>query len=550
MHQRASKFPVSGSQRIQQNFRLIRVLLSGYILFTAIVSASIATVLLDYETLYSAIIVGTAALITVHYLFRPGVADRYPVSALQIFTFCLATQLIPLGGTMIEGKLLTYNLDLPTITFSWIVVAQITFVISHILYRHIGLFRGTKTFLSNELGRLGLFQIPSHKQLWMFAVIGIIPFFVAGFLSSFGAGFVVKILQGMGYFAYAPFVIPFYHLIYPSQPKSTRRQNIQVGLYFGFILLIAMAINSRGGIGSALMTVGFGLIIVVMLGTVALSKISRRQYVSITVVFLVILFPISYLALAIQVAREHRGSSSQIEMVFQTLETIAEPSRVYASLKFQNAEGKRFGWDEEYLSNVFLNRFAVVKSHDLSFRMIKDFGDIQKEQLRTYTKNRILAILPTPVLKFFGISLNKNELISFSLGDYLFFLKMSTYQDFYGFGAMKFGSQLAHGRAMFGPYAYVLVLGICAVFTFAFFDSFTLGSAKTSPTIPTKLSPLVLFSVVAMGRFLNEETMVEYATLVFRGYLQFIVLYLIVFHITRTFAPSKQIPGRLSPKFS
>lgn len=519
---------------IRKRFCYIRRVIFGYCALTLVLQVIVAGFKGDWENAGAAALAATVGALTVWYLFRYGIANKYPVSSLIILTFCIGTQLIPIGATLIEGKFIIYNLDYPLRVFWWIFVFQIVAIVGHIIYRQLPLFGILRDSLTSALNSAGFFQLPSVSQLWIMGFIGLLPFAAGGFFDSLGAGFAVKILLGFGYFAYAPFVIPFYSLLYRDAAPATRKQTIQVGAYFALIILIGLAFNSRGGIGQALMTIGSIVVIAALLGRFDVRRLFRHKAASI-ITILFILFPMGYLALVIQTARQERGRISTGDMIFHTVGMIAQPEKVFGMIEFSATEGKRFGWDEEYLSNPFLQRFSGLKFHDTSFHASENFTSEDVARVREFTEARVWALLPGPVLRMAGLRFHKDYWISFSLGDLLYHLSGRSLT-----GGRKHGSQIVHGLLLFGPTWYPLVLLACMIVTYILFDSFTKSyTRKSFGHIGIVISPLILISLSELSLQFSNENMIIYPSLLVRIYLQYVVIYFLVFHMTN-FLSSKR----------
>ena len=513
---------------VKSRFAYIRKIVFAYLIITLFFQLVLAGFKMDFPAAGAAILVAAIGALTIGYLFRFGIANMYPVSSLIILTFCMGTQLIPIGGTLIEGKLITYNLEFPLRVFWWISVFQLIAVVGHIIYRNFPPCIAVRSSLTRLLTSGGFFMVPSINQLWVMGGIGLLPFFVGGFFSSIGAGFAIKILQGFGYFAYAPFIIPFYHLLYRNAQRPTRKQLYQVGAYFVAIVLIGMAINSRGGIGDALMTVGFSVVFLSLLGKFDIKQIFKRHKLLAVTAGLFVLFPMSYLALAIQTARKDRGKISQVDMIFSTLATVAQPGKVFAMERFRVSEGKKFGWDEGYLSNVFLHRFANVKLHDVTFLASKNFGSDDIEEIRDFTEARVLALIPGPLIRLAGLNFYKDYWTSFSLGDLIYHLSGRQLT-----AGRKSASQIVNGLLLFGPILYPLVLLACVIVTYILFDSFTkIDMRKKYGFVGVVVSPLVIISISEISRFFSDESIAAYAALLLRYYIQYVVIYFVALHAT------------------
>lgn len=521
-----------------QRLQFLKRVCVTYLTIVVAIQMIASSLVFDFINIGCVAMAGVTALITCFYLFRAGVADRYPISSILIFSLCIANQLIPLGGTLIQWKLLNTNLEFPIDTFLWISIFQLVIIASHFIYLRIPLFRGTKELITNHLKLLSFFTPPSREQLWLFAGAGFLPFVVGGYLSQGDAGFIVKILNAFGNFSYAPMLLPFYHLMYPGQKKPTRKELFAVGGYFCLLMLIGLAVNSRGGIAAAVMVLIYSAMILAFTGILRVKEILLRKKLLLVCGLLVVIFPLSHLALAMQIARKERGKISQSEMIFRTIEVAASPSIMRANVNYNLLAAKKFGWDESYLNNVFLDRFSDVKFHDLGFQMSLNFGEKERGNVKDFIIGRSWGLIPDPVLRQLRMNTGKAFWTSFSFGDYMYYLG-TKYELTAG---RKTGSQIVNGLVLFGTWRYPFVLFACAIVTFILFDSFsTQRFVRGIGFVGVTISPLVLFSSEEIFRFFSEESMVSYVGLVLRMYLQTVVIYFIMFHATAVFAPARKI---------
>jgi len=194
------------------------------------------------------------------------------------------------------------------------------------------------------------------------------------------------------------------------------------------------------------------------------------------------------------------------------------------------------GWSEHYSDNPIINRFIQVKFHDNGFWLANNLKSHDVMELRYSPSAKMWAILPAPVLKLLGVTVNKSSILAFSVGDLMFIRGTGIL-----FGGLRTGSLLAHGVTvagwMFLGYMFFLALAV-----------FTMSDALTAPTswsqaelrgVAPRAGPAMIFSVAGLINIylltlmFNAESFVDIVQWIIRGFLQLIVLYLVLFHGTR-----------------
>ena len=71
------------------------------------------------------------------------------------------------------------------------------------------------------------------------------------------------------------------------------------------------------------------------------------------------------------------------------------------STAFANGGDNRLSWSEEYVDNIFLNRFCNIRVLDASVFYAKDLG-YNNPEMHTYLKEEIINLLPSIVVELIG----------------------------------------------------------------------------------------------------------------------------------------------------
>ena len=76
-------------------------------------------------------------------------------------------------------------------------------------------------------------------------------------------------------------------------------------------------------------------------------------------------------------------------------------------------------YSEYYIDNTLLNRFIPIKFHDNAMSLLPNFEEDNRLSILDFTYNKALILLPTPVMNFFDINLNKND-FEYYFGDFIY----------------------------------------------------------------------------------------------------------------------------------
>ena len=129
-----------------------------------------------------------------------------------------------------------------------------------------------------------------------------------------------------------------------------------------------------------------------------------------------------------------------------------------------------------------------------------------------------LAIFPSPITRFFGYNIDKNNL-EYSRGDVLYGK---------GFGMYRVTSHIGDGLATFSWWYYPIQF--CAfVIIFLLLNTFTFFTGQGTLYAPFALVNTFTF----LGMFRNAGGIYEDIYYMLRGYWQGVVTYLIIYHMVR-----------------
>jgi hypothetical protein len=445
--------------------------------------------------------------------------------------FPFSSFVFPLIFTSMEGKPLVYNLELPEQVFLHSLAGLVTLALAHALYRFLVRISYKKPF---QLMRLaGFFTPPTESQLWLMGMVGLAcNYYVFFVVPEIGEGVTVgtaldKVIQGLAPFSYAPFFI----LVGKLYGKVSKPSPMFAPLLVVFtIALFALSIgrNSRGAFMIGFTSLAFAYIIGLLMGVYKSRFFTIRNAFFVGILFWLLTGPMADLGTAMVIVRGEREDVPPGEMIDLTLEAYSDKNAIRERRIFDLSSGWDVDWDERYLDNVFTTRFANLKFNDMSLVMAAKLDEYDPDMLN-YAVDYVLTGLPDPVLKAFNFNIDKEQLLSMSIGDYFYMISggQGVIQGF------RSGHLAGTGMATFGWW-YLPILGASMILIFILFDLFFERNRSTDDEggRNVQFSCCGLFALTSMWYFLPSESLVTVGTFLIRGWLQLAFLYMFMFYIT------------------
>ncbi len=440
------------------------------------------------------------------------------------FAFCMYLSMfmyryLPLIATIAEGKPITYGFERPFETFIYEIIL---FLISSFAFYLACTFpreKGKNNFIQKGLYQLKFFEI-TPAIIWG---VGLLGLFIR--LYNFSAGEVEygdvggKFLSGLDYLMYAPFC-----LVFPSLLKiKYSRQNL-LWVYALLIFILNIASNSRRQI-----IIPIGIIVILFFLYLVLNNLQIKDYLSpiklviLGVFFIFLLNLLSNISLAMLYTRKLRADVDKLELFQKTIETLQDEALMSRLKASENSVGGELisyhqGWTEQYVENFMLARYANMRISDETLYYAEKKG-YANQQMQTLFIENILALFPTPILRFFGYHIDKNNL-EFSRGDFLYGS---------GFGGYRVTSHVGDGLATFGFWYFPIQF-------IAFFLVFKLLNILIYYTKEGVIyAPFALMNVFTfLGRFRNANGVTADYAYILRGFVQGIVTYFIIYYLIRS----------------
>lgn len=456
----------------------------------------------------------------------------FPFSSFVVLSFAASQLYFPLLFTSMEGKPLVYNLELPEQVFFHSLAGLLVLTVGHALYRFLIRISYRKPL---QLMRMaGFFTPPTEMQLWLMGMVGLACNYYIFFVTpEVGAGVTVgtaldKVIQGLTSFSYAPFFI-LVGKLYGKDSKPSRLLTPMLVVFTIVLFALSIGRNSRGAFMMGFTSLAFAYTIGLLLGVYKSRLFTIRNAVIVGILFWLLTGPMADLGTAMVIVRGDRDEVPAGELIDLTLEAYGDKNAIRQRRIDDLSSGWELDWDERYLDNVFTARFANLKFNDMSLVMAEKLDEYDPDML-SYTVDYLLGALPEPVLKAFNFNIDKEQLLSMSIGDY-FYLITGGQGNIEGF---RSGHVAGTGMATFGWW-YLLILGAGMVPVFILLDLFfeRNRSENSEGNRSIQFSCCGLLSLTSMWYFLPSESVVTIGIFLIRGWLQLALLYLILFYITR-----------------
>ncbi len=490
--------------------------------------------------------------LTDHYVLRNYVLYRFTFSSIIIIGFSLTQFCMPLIFTLVEGKPITFNLNLSDEVFTHSLFALLVILTAHGLYRV--LQRGN-TPLRDQMQTLyakaNLFTPPTDSQLWIIGFIGFLGM-IGTYVTStkFGVtdaerGFAPKVFQALIPFSYAPYFI-YLKELFGKKTVITKKSLLLLAGFTVLIFIVGVGGNQRALFVRGLVSMGLAYGLGLLLSKFSVRIFSPRNLILACLGLWVLTGPVADLGTAMVVVRSERTDLTRKELINKTL-TAYKDKKLLSDYKKDAVASALY--DEYYFDDIFLARFCNLKFNDEGLKQYHMVGSRDPE-MHKISMDKIWATLPQPMLTALKIKIDKEYLISASFGDFLY--------DRAGgpnaLGGFRTGQFASTGMAAFG-WSYLLFLGIGMLPIFFLLDLFVVFQLKPKNGLnfDNSLSFVGLISITSFFMFLSlsstSESVVNIPIFILRGLPQLILLYCILFYITKKLSGifnTRQLNSRVS----
>ena len=491
-------------------------LLTLCVLFQIFIDSSI-------QNIASVAAVYFTALIIFAITVRAKMFRLAPLPVVIVTGFNMATMSGALVTQTLYFKPLIYNLAVPEYTFPALILFQMGLLAAFLLFANSSIFFKASDFVrTNVLTPAGLLKAPLPSQVWLmgifglFAIVSSIDFNQAVKYGDAGPKFV----EGFIYLAFMPFILPALAYIFPNNSQYTSIQGHYKFLlpYFVVLVLLGISANTRGGFAGPAANLCLILFLLFVMGQLVFTRFARGGLLFGAIMIVMASPTISDLATAMVVVRGERDKVSTEQLILKTFDAFQDKKEIESYRKLQQEITGTNDYEENYITNPFLTRLILTKFTDnmLSLKHVRDgqHADVVWE----VTIKTLIGLFPTPVLRFFGSKLNKED-IRFSIGDALYAV-----QNGIGLGEYKLGSSVAHGVALMGAISYLVIIPIFLI-VFIAVQSFTFATGGL-----IVLSPLILLQLISLYYLPIGDSFLGPISFLVRTLPQNILTYILAFH--------------------
>lgn len=483
------------------------------------------------DNLAAASITAATSLMTFFYLFgRPSVMVRYPLSALGLLGLSVSSLSGPLVYQSVVLTPITANLANPIRTFAYIGLLQLTLIASHMAYSRGALLSRVRSGISSAvLAPLGLFRVPGSLELLLLGYIGLGSMWLkATTVSDFG-NVSAKFFEGLIPLAYAPLLIPFARYLGTSQGRAVRRV-WPLALYL--VVLIAMGLVSNTRVTFAVGFFGIMLVVFLLYVSGALRVKTGVVLVAIlcTVPASVAFGYLSDLSTAMVMVRYQRSEATGMDLLGLTLKQFEDKQAVLAFTQHSMLA------ETLYIANPIIGRLITVNFDANVFSYADRLSPSDREAIATITRQKIVGILPTPVIRLLGLDLNKKEL-AFSMGDFIHNRASGA-----NLGSNELGSLVGHGLILFGPFFY-LVIFLVAPITFLTADAFTRFEGNE-----LRYAVFALIFAFPFWALYHGDSLLDIVNFMLRVLPQTVLIYAVLSKSLSLLIPLKETPKEASGK--
>lgn len=457
------------------------------------------------------------------FVLRQEYVRWYPLPTIAIFGYAFCYHVLPLFVTLIEGKPLTFNFQVPYSTF----LNQFLFITTVVVAFRICIrFYNQNNILNRIWNKIGYLTPPSDKIIWILGFIGIGCTLVK--LSQQGGDFEAQatgnslgiVINTFSKLSVAPVCLLFKEF-YGAEDKTIPYK--KVIYYIGLVMLIGIASTRRMMIFNAVVTI----MLIGLFSKYYFDKkiMSTKSFVMVILGIYLATGPLADLATAMILSRQRTKTESASKTFDNVVELYQDKERLHnmyqmAMASTDNGGNNSYSWSEYYVDNIFLDRFCNLRVLDATIYNAQSLGFSNSKGLK-YWETFWINELPSPVANFFGL---KKE-VQGTVCDHMV---LNIFGDKYSIFGSKVGGDTGIGLFIFG-YWYYIVLLLVLIVAFYFMCSFVnVGMGAICIPIP------VLATFMTIWCFFNTANGIFTTMSIFtRTNLNKILIYCVVLFVLK-----------------
>lgn len=396
------------------------------------------------------------------YVFTIENLSRMVLPTFVIFGYGICYCTLPLIVTFIEGKPITFNFEVPYVTFLnqflSVTIICVAFLACKKIYKPWNL-------LNRFWNKCGYMTILSERQIWFIAILGSLALLsrvvVQGDSNSVNASYFDHIMYLFSSLSTVPICIYFKDLYGEVENLKSKRF---VLIYIIFLAILGIATTRRALILNCVASIGFIYILIIFYKNK--KPLNPKNSVFCIIAFWLITGPLADIATAMAMNR-NVGETSDANTTFKSvMKTLSDREEMYVQrnmvLMISDNGGKNsYGWSEYYVDNIFLDRFCNLRVMDATIYNAQNAGYGSKNGMDYFTQYLINQI-PSSITSL--LNLHKKD-VNGTVTDWM--LQNNFYGDrrYESYG-LKVGGDSGIGLYIFGYYYYIVAFFI---YTLVFF---------------------------------------------------------------------------------
>lgn len=400
-------------------------------------------------------------------VFKRKYIQKYPLPTIAVFSLGFCYYFLPIIITLLEGKPLTFNFQVPYLTFSNqilnVTIIVLAFRVSIKLYK-------PNCLINKIWNKIGYMSVLTEKQIWVIGFLGLAA------LISIVAGqgqeqeyqntgnMLEIIIRSVSVFSIAPVCLYFKHLYGDNTTTKTKKY---VKYYIIILVVIGMATTRRVLIFNSVFTI---LLITIFLAIYNNKKFFSRKNIIISLVLTyLVVGPLADMSMAMILNRQSVYSSSASKTLEDVWKLYNDKEKLRTTYEYfmdtlDNGGDNEYGWSEYYVNNIFLDRFCNLRTIDGTLYNAQKAGFGCYEGGKYY-ENFWINELPSFITKALGLKKDFQG----SATDHMVVNNFSGNR--YTLFGFKVGGDTGIGLWMFG-YSYYWIAFLTYIIVFYFLCSF------------------------------------------------------------------------------
>ncbi len=513
-----------------QACRKARAIMSGCLFISSIMQVFIEPSLLNISSVFTVLII---SLITINLVLRAHIIRVMPFPTLVLIGYNISY----LSGALIVESFflqpLIFNLLAPEITFTYAALFQISLLISFFVFKNLNLLTISRKINTLIIKPMGLMQQPTDLQIWLIGLVGLISLVWSTTHTSTDDAIQYgdvgnKFLEGLRYLTYTPYFLEILNTFSSKQHQQSHLNRtttrILLSIYTLVLLLLGTVLNARGLIIMGIANLGIAIMLIVLIGQLEVSKKILRRLAIISLLIFAISPILSDFSTTIVVVRSQRGKISNMEMIEQTISVFQDKNALENHRLTISALTNSGLYNEIYIPNPFLSRFIYTKFLDNTLSLKQNRSMRYALELWDVTLDKILALIPTPLIKTLNLNLDKNNL-AYSFGDILYYFENGA-----GLGGFKVGSIIAHGIGLMGYLFFIVVIPLY-ILLFIGLQSFTIIGHKIN------LSLLIIVQLMTVFSYGVADSLVNVIAAILRTVPQTAIIFALIYKTLQLITP-------------